>query len=60
LHRLPRTATLTKSMLSVRGVIGRVAEILAERLGFHQARAAQWVRAARATYADYGALRQAP
>jgi hypothetical protein len=47
-------------MLSVRGVIGRVAEILAERLGFHQARAAQWVRAAGATYADYGALRQAP
>ncbi len=36
------------------------APILAERLGFHQARAAQWVRAAGATYADYVALRQAP
>jgi hypothetical protein len=34
------------------------APILAERLGFHQARAAQWVRAAGATYADYVALRQ--
>ena len=33
------------------------APILAERLGFHQARAAQWVRAAGATYADYVALR---
>jgi hypothetical protein len=32
------------------------APILAERLGFHQARAAQWVRAAGATYADYVAL----
>jgi len=36
------------------------APILAERLGFHQARAAQWVRAAGATYADYVALRQVP
>jgi hypothetical protein len=36
------------------------APILAERLGFHPARAAQWVRAAGATYADYVALRQAP
>lgn len=36
------------------------APILAERLGFQQARAAQWVRAAGATYADYVALRQAP
>ncbi len=33
------------------------APILAERLGFHPARAAQWVRAAGATYADYVALR---
>ena len=33
------------------------APILAERLGIHQARAAQWVRAAGATYADYVALR---
>jgi hypothetical protein len=33
------------------------APILAERLGFHQARAAQWVRAAGGTYADYVALR---
>ena len=33
------------------------APILAERLGFHQARAAQWVRAAGATHADYVALR---
>lgn len=33
------------------------APILAERLGFHQARAAQWARAAGATYADYVALR---
>lgn len=36
----------------------RLPAILAERLGFHQARAAQWVRAAGATYADYVALRQ--
>ena len=36
------------------------APILAERLGFHPARAAQWVRAAGATYADYVALRQEP
>jgi hypothetical protein len=36
------------------------APILAERLGFHPARAAHWVRAAGATYADYVALRQAP
>lgn len=33
------------------------APILAERLGFHQARAAQWVRAAGASYTDYVALR---
>lgn len=33
------------------------APILAERIGVHQARAAQWVRAAGATYADYAALR---
>jgi hypothetical protein len=33
------------------------APILAERLGIHQARAAQWVRLAGATYADYVALR---
>ena len=31
--------------------------LAAERVGFHQARAAQWVRAAGATYADYVALR---
>lgn len=36
------------------------APILAERIGVHQARAAQWVRAAGATYADYAALRAAP
>ena len=35
------------------------APILAERLGFQQARAAQWVRAAGATYGDYVALRTA-
>ena len=35
------------------------APILAERLGFQQARAAQWVRAAGAGYADYVALRHA-
>ncbi len=33
------------------------APILAERLGVHQARAAQWARAAGATYAEYAALR---
>lgn len=33
------------------------APILAERLGFHPARAANWVRAAGATYVDYVALR---
>lgn len=33
------------------------APILAERLGIHQSRAAQWVRAAGSTYADYVALR---
>ena len=33
------------------------APILAERLGFDQARAAQWIRAAGSTYADYVALR---
>jgi len=36
------------------------APILAERIGIHQARAAQWVRAAGATYPDYVALRTAP
>jgi hypothetical protein len=36
------------------------APILAERLGFHQSRAAQWLRAAGATYGDYVALRHAP
>jgi hypothetical protein len=36
------------------------APILAERIGIHPARAAQWVRAAGATYADYVALRTAP
>jgi len=36
------------------------APILAERLGFHQARAAQWARAAGATYSDYVGLRTAP
>jgi hypothetical protein len=36
------------------------APILAERLGFHPARAAHWVRAAGATYSDYVALRRAP
>lgn len=36
------------------------APILAERLGFQQARAAQWVRAAGASYADYVALRTPP
>lgn len=34
------------------------APILAERFGFHQSRAADWVRAAGATYVDYVALRQ--
>jgi hypothetical protein len=33
------------------------APILAERIGIHQARAAQWVRLAGATYADYVAVR---
>jgi len=33
------------------------APILAQRLGFHPARAAKWVRTAGATYADYVALR---
>ncbi len=33
------------------------APILAERIGIHQARAAQWVRLAGATYADYVATR---
>jgi hypothetical protein len=33
------------------------APILAERLGFHQARAAKWAREAGRTYADYVALR---
>lgn len=33
------------------------APILAERLGSQQGRAAQWVRAAGASYADYVALR---
>lgn len=33
------------------------APILAERIGIHPARAAQWARAAGATYADYVALR---
>lgn len=33
------------------------APILAERLGFHPARAAKWVRTAGATYAEYVALR---
>jgi hypothetical protein len=34
------------------------APILAERIGIHQARAAQWVRLAGATYAEYVATRQ--
>ena len=33
------------------------APILAERIGIHQARAAQWVRLAGSTYADYVANR---
>jgi hypothetical protein len=33
------------------------APILAERFGFHQVRAARWVREAGRTYADYAALR---
>ncbi|HET6651935.1 MAG TPA: hypothetical protein VFH10_04770, partial [Nocardioides sp.] len=33
------------------------APILAERLGIHQARAAQWARAAGATYSGYVELR---
>lgn len=36
------------------------APILAERIGIHQARAAQWVRAAGGTYGDYVALRHQP
>ncbi len=36
---------------------GSPAPILAERLGIHQARAAQWVRAAGATYSGYVELR---
>ncbi len=36
------------------------APILAERIGIHQGRAAQWVRAAGTTYADYVALRNRP
>ena len=35
------------------------APILAERIGIHQARAAQWVRLAGSTYADYVADRHA-
>lgn len=35
------------------------APILAERIGIHQARAAQWVRLAGSTYADYVADRNA-
>jgi hypothetical protein len=35
------------------------APILAQRLGIHQARAAQWVRAAGATYSGYVELRLA-
>jgi hypothetical protein len=35
------------------------APILAERLGIHQARAAQWVRAAGATYSGYVEVRLA-
>ena len=33
------------------------APILAERIGIHQARAAQWVRVAGPSYADYVAIR---
>lgn len=33
------------------------APILAERIGIHQSRAAQWVRLAGATYADYVSIR---
>jgi integrase len=36
------------------------APILAERLGVHQARAAQWVRTVGAIYSDYVALRMTP
>jgi hypothetical protein len=35
------------------------APILAERIGIHQARAAQWVRLAGSTYVDYVASRNA-
>jgi hypothetical protein len=39
---------------AVLALAGRLpAPILAERLGIHQARAAQWVRAAGATYSSY-------
>jgi hypothetical protein len=36
---------------------GLPAPILAERIGIHPARAAQWVRLAGATHADYVATR---
>ncbi|HWF34285.1 MAG TPA: hypothetical protein VG295_02910 [Solirubrobacteraceae bacterium] len=36
------------------------APILAERIGIHPARAAQWVRLAGGTYADYVATRTPP
>jgi hypothetical protein len=41
-------------------LVGRLrATILAERLGIHQARAVQWVRAAGATYSGYVEIRTA-
>lgn len=38
-------------------LVAWAAQMVAERFGFHQARAAKWAREAGRTYADYVALR---
>jgi hypothetical protein len=56
-NRLDRDAHRLEHVLALAGRLP--APILAERLGIHQARAAQWVRAAGATYSSYVELRLA-
>jgi hypothetical protein len=51
----PRPPSRHSALLALAGRLP--APILAERVGIHQARAAQWVRAAGATYSGYVELR---
>lgn len=63
-HRLPRSHGVTAKAARQAALLELAsrlpAPILAQRFGFHQARAARWVREAGRTYADYVALRADP